>query len=442
MSIETTTKSLVEKYQAGLPHLDKMDRYWAGNQPAAFMSPKSREALEGRLGRLSVNLPRLAVEALVERLTVTGFQVAGEEDPSAALWGVWRRQGLEDVAAQVHADALVYGRAFVTVWADAAGRPTITAESPRQVAVLRDPVTREVTAALKVWVDEGKTPHAVLYGPEEIYPMTGPGYATDLALVPSTGWTVGEPIPNPLGVVPVVPFVNRGRTIEAEGVSEMHDVLDLSDALNKLMQDVMVTAEHYARPRRWATGLEVEEDEDGNVVDPFSREDGKVWQAESPDTKFGQFDPASLSGYSDMIATVTQQIGALSGLPPHYLGLNGDQPPSADSIRSAEASLVARSVALQRTFGRSWALVAALVHGIQTGSDPLVAEVSVMWAEPATRTVAQSHDAALKLRQMGVPLETVLRVTLGWSQEDVQRVVDGQRRAALDGLAASMGGAA
>lgn len=426
MTIESTIKELVEKHQAALPVLDKLDRYWAGDQPAAFMSKKSAEALEGRLGRLAVNLPRLAVESLVERLTVTGFQVAGSDRPSEALWGVWRRQGLEDVAAQVHADALVYGRAFVTVWADSAGRPTVSAESPRQVTVLRDPVTREVTAGLKVWVDAKKVPHGVLYGPEAIYPLTGRGYVTDLGLIPSTGWVVGDPIPNPLGVVPVVPFVNRGRTIDAEGVSEMHDVLDLADALNKLMQDVMVTAESYARPRRWATGLEVLEDEEGNVVDPFSREDGTVWQAESPDTKFGQFEQASLTGYADMIATLTQQIGALTGLPPHYLGLNGDQPPSAESIRSAEASLVARSTALQRSFGRSWALVAALVYGVQNGTDPLAAEVTVSWADPATRTVAQSHDAALKLRDMGVPLATVLRTTLGWSQEQIDQLTKDQ----------------
>lgn len=414
--IESTIKQLIEKQTAAVPELDRLDRYWEGRQPAAFMSRKSLDALDGRLGRLSVNFPRLAVESLVERLTVTGFQGA------EGVWGVWRRLGLEDVAAQVHADALVYGRAFVTVWADGQGRPTVTAESPRQVAVLRDPVTREVTAAIKTWIDNEKRPHGVLYGPEAIYPLSAPAWASDVALVPSTGWTVGDPIPNPLGVVPVVPFVNRGRLMEADGVSEMHDVLDLSDALNKLVQDTMVTAERYARPQRWATGLEIAEDEDGNVLDPFSREDGAVWQAEAPDTKFGQFDPASMTGYAEMIATLTQQIGALTSLPPHYLGLAGDQPPSADSIRSAEASLVARATALQRTFGRSWALVAALVHGIQTDTDPAAVEVNTEWADPATRTVAQSHDAALKLRQMGVPLATVLRTTLGWSQEQIDQL--------------------
>src|SRR5699024_3308982 len=112
---------------------------------------------------------------------------------------------------------------------------------------------------------------------------------------------------------PVVPFIRHMSSDDHHGTSVAADILDLTDAQNKLMADAMVTSESYARPRRWATGLEIEEDEDGNPVDPFGRD--RSLRSEDPDTKFGQFDPARLDSYADMSATITQMVGAMTGLP-------------------------------------------------------------------------------------------------------------------------------
>ncbi|MHA7153620.1 phage portal protein [Arthrobacter sp. TMN-50] len=418
LNTEQLVKTLSDKMTEGTPVLDTLDTYWMGTQPAAFLSPEAKTALGNRLRTLSVNFPRLAVTALAERLTITGFRADGTDDADPALWKVWRRCHMQDAHQQAHTDALVYGRSFITVWARN-GRPQISVESPRNLAVLRDPASREVTAALKRWTVEG-TGYAVLYLPDRILKLTAAANVTDL--YPSTGWTVTETINNPLGVVPVVPIVNKGRLSEIDGVSEMADVLDLTDALNKLMADAMVTSEFFARPRRWATGLEISEDANGNPVNPFTDEAGKLWQSEAPETKFGQFDGARLDGYGDLTATVTQQIGALTGLPPHYLGLHGDQPASADAIRSAEASLVSRAVSLQRTFGMGWGEVAKLVAAVDQGRDVDSFDFETIWANPETRTPAQAADAALKLSQIGVPLNIVLADTLGMTPAQIGRI--------------------
>ena len=440
--MNTTLKNLSDKLDETYPGLVRLDTYWHGQQPAAFLSPASAEALGDRFRVLAVNFPRLAVEALGERLTITGFRTDGPDaEPDDELWRVWRRNGMEDASAQAHTDALVYGRSFVIVWADRAGNPVVTVESPRQVAVLRDPATRQVTAAMKRWIADGKG-HAVLYEPDKITRLVSDANVVDPAAMPSTGWSTTETIRNPLGVVPVVPIVNRGRLLDVDGVSEMADVLDLADALNKLVVDLMVTSEFYARPRRWATGLEVIEDADGNPVKPFSAALDDVWQSEDPATKFGQFDPARLDGYADAVALITQQIGALTGLPPHYLGLHGDQPTSADAIRSAEASLVARAYALHRTFGTAWADVARLVVAVRDGSDPLALDVETVWANPETRTPAQAADAAAKLVGVGVPLSVVLADTLGMTPAQVDRVRQARRGDALDAAGVDLTGLA
>ena len=427
----TTIEKLGRRLDETTGHLSILDGYWLGTQPAAYLSPESKAALGNRLRVLAVNFPKLAVSSLAERLRVTGFRTAGPDtEPDDALWKVWRANRMEDQADAAHTDALVYGRSFVILWAGPNG-PRVTVESARQVAVDYDPATREVTAALKRWVDSG-TAHAVVYSPDAIRRYTAHGHTDTLDAIPLTGWTLAATIPNPLGVVPVVPLVNRGRLLDLHGVSEMSAVLDLADALNKVMSDAMVTSEYFARPRRLVTGLEIVEDDDGNPINQFSDEANRVWQAEAPETKFGQFDPARLDGYADLAATITQQIGALTGLPPHYLGLHGDQPASADAIRSAEASLVARAQAKQRTFGQAWADVARLIVAVRDGTDPHALDVETVWANPETRTPAQAADAAAKLAGIGVPLPVVLAENMGYSPAQIQRVREAARGSALD----------
>lgn len=429
MTLENLIKVLSDKLSESEPGLLTLDSYWQGTQAAAFLSPEASKALGSRLRSLSVNFPRLACTALSERLAVTGFRADGADDSDAGIWKAWRRNGMENGSTQAHIDALIYGRSFVTVWAGRNGEPLVTVESPRSMAVLRDPATREVTAALKRWTAENKG-YAVLYLPDQIVKLTAQANVSDA--FPSTGWEVTETIPNPLGVVPVVPIVNRGRLAEIDGVSEMADVLDLADALNKLMADAMVTSEFFARPRRWATGLELVEDDEGNVVNPFPDEAGRLWQSEAPETKFGQFDGARLDGYSDIVAMVTQQIGALAQLPAHYLGLNGDQPPSADSIRAAESSLVARAYSLQLTFGAAWADVAKLMVAVSTGADFYSLDYETIWGTPETRTPAQAADAAVKLKNIGIPLTVILADTLGMTPAQIERVREAARAEALD----------
>ncbi len=425
--------TLGAKIDEAVPTLARLDAYFRGEQPAAFLAPTARAALADRLRVLAVNYPRLAVLSLAERLTVTGFRTEGPDAaPDAALWRSWRANGMEDGAGQAHVDALVYGRSFVIVWAGPTG-PRVTVESARQVAVAHDPASRQVTAAVKRWAAGGKA-HAVVYEPDVIRRYTSESNVVEAGAIPLTGWHVVETIPNPLGTVPVVPIVNRGRLLDVDGVSEMADVLDLADALNKVMSDAMVTSEFYARPRRWVTGLEILEDAAGQPVNPFSDELGRVWQSESPETKFGQFDATRLDGYSDLAAVITQQIGAVTGLPAHYLGLNGDQPPSADAIRSAEASLVARAIARQRTFGQAWGDVARLIVAVRDGTDPAGIDIDIetVWDNPETRTPAQTADAASKLVAAGILPVSEALAQLGYTPAQIERVRAARRGEALD----------
>lgn len=380
--------------------LDSRRSYYNGTQAAAYLSEKSREALKGGISRLGVNYCRLNVGALAERLDLVGVDRDG--DPDAELWRLLQAAGVERLAPMIHTDRLAAGAAYVTVWADDTGRLTLSGDTAASVHVETD-MSGRVSFAGRVW----STPtgdRAVLMTPETITHYTTTQTPGTHAGASSAWHRSGEPLPNPLGRVPVVPFVRRLSLDDPTiGLPVFADILDLVDALNKVLADALVTSEYFARPRRWATGLELEEDDEGNVIDPFG--DSRLLQSEAPETKFGQLDPPSLSSYSELVQTITQQIGAITGLPPHYMGLNGDQPASAEGTNAAENQLVQRADTEQAACSRPWAEVLDLAAAItrQPSGDR-----SARWADTQSRTPAQDADAAAKLHGIGVPLDALL----------------------------------
>jgi hypothetical protein len=443
VSVVNLLEKLSRRLDESESHLRLWDQTYAGERPLAFLSPEAREALGQRFRALCANYPKLVVDALAERLRVVGFTSNGE--PLTSVWAAWTAASFDEGHGVAHTEALALGRSFVTVWTASDGSPSLSVESPHEVQVLRDPVTREVTAAAKRWREDGRA-RAILFLPDKVYSYVSSSGVPEGGAIPPEGWQLSGSVPNPLGVVPVVPFVNRGRLLDVHGVSEMREVADLSDGIAKLLHDLLVTSEFFARPRRWATGLEVQEepvtDDQGNpvldadnepvtqAVNPFGRESDRVWQTESAETKFGQFPQAELSGYKDAIGLLLQSISAVSGLPAHYLGIINEAPPSADAIRSAEASLVARAFARQRMFGPSWAKVAALTAAVEDGTRPQ--RVEVVWANPETRTVAEEADAVSKLTAANIlPVDEAL-ARLGYSPEQIGDMRAARLRDALD----------
>lgn len=422
MSTDNILRTLFTALDERKHVLSELDQYYAGAQPLAFLSPEARTAVGTRFGRLGVNIPRLAVNSLNERLRVTGFRREGEPDP--VLWRSWIGNDLDQRSTMVHREALVLGRSYVTVWARPGGSPNVSVESAHQVTVERDPGTREVLRAVKRW-ETPTTTEAVLYERDTIRRFRAESVGAVHGFKP-----VGKVIENPLGWVPVIEFANSDRLL-AEGVSELADLIPLVDALNKILADMLVGSEYYARPRRYATGIELEEDEEGNAVNPYP-EGNRMMIAEDPAAKFGQLPGSDLASYKSAVEVLVSSIMAVSSLPSHYVGVLSTQPPSADSLRASEASLTAKAEARQHTFGRSWEQVARLMHAVSTGTDPDTVDVSVSWADPSTRSIAQEADAVTKLYTAGlIPASYALK-RLGYADHEIDAIRAARRAEALD----------
>jgi hypothetical protein len=426
--------NLLQRLDEPTARYAELDRYYRGEQPLAFLSPEARTALGNRFGRMASNIPRLAVTALAERLRLTGF-----DDPG--LWADWIRNDLDQLSGVAHREALLLGDSYAIVWADRYGRPKVTVESAKQVAVHRDPGTRQIVSAVKRW-ETKTTTEAVLYEPDAIT-----RYRSNQTGAISHGFESVEQIANPLGVVPVVGLQNSDRILSHHGVSEIDDLKPLVDALNKSLADMMVTSEYVGRPRRWATGIELTEqpvlDVDGNpVLDDDGQpvtvdvnpipEGSRAMISESDAAKFGQLASADLGGYEASVRVILGQVMAVSTLPAHYIGVLTDSPASADALRAAEASLTARAEARQATFGRSWEQVARLMIAVRDGRDPNLIDVRVQWADAATRSVAQEADAVVKLYQSGLLPASYALSKLGYTDDEITSIRTARRTEALD----------
>ena len=423
MTRDELLTALIQRINEPLARYAELDRYYTGNQPLAYLSPEAKTALGNRFGVMASNIPRLAVTALAERLRIVGF--SGDTD----LWADWVRNDLDQTSGVAHREALLLGDSYVIVWADMFGRPKVTVESAKQVGVLTDPGTRQIVAALKRWEDKTrKTTEAVLYLPDRIVRLR----AEQVGAVTPQGFATLEELANPLGVVPVVNLRNTDRVLGDVGCSEIDDLKPLVDALNKSLADMMVTSEYVGRPRRWATGIELTEepvlDAEGNEtgetveVNPIP-EGHRAMISENDAAKFGQLAAADLAGYEASVRVILGQIMAVSTLPAHYVGVFTDNPASADALRAAEASLTARAEARQAAFGRGWEQVAKLMIAVRDGRDPqLIDDIRVLWADAATRSVAQEADATVKLYAAGLLPASYALGKLGYSDDEIAEI--------------------
>lgn len=426
---ELTPVEMIEQLSAelvkGHGEIKKYSKYYEGKQPLRYMAPQLEQELGPRITQLVLNWPRLGVDAYESRLDVEGFRVAGEVQGSEDLWQIWRANDLDEISQQAHLEALITGRSFVIVGPGEDPKiPLISVEHPSQVAVMRDPGTRRVTAAIKSWADDDDVQNVTLYQPDVTRYYRKPKNEFELQRRVDHGW----------GMVPVVPVVNRPRMLCPDGVSELADVVLIADAANKMATDMMVSAEFHAMPRRAWFGMSEEDfaDEHGNPISVWSRIAGREWATEHTQDEAGvvQFAEADLRNFHESIKLLAQLASQVLALPPHYMGFATTNPPSADAIRSAEAQLVKRCERKQTIFGGAWERVmqiAARIAGVEDGRDLRLLET--VWRNPATPTVAQKADAAVKLYTSGISTLEQTREDVGYTPAQRQNMADEDRKA-------------
>ena len=422
----------------------RMDAYYDGAQHLEQLGLAVPPELQRFL--TIVAWPGTYVDAIEERIDLEGFRLPGEDSADDDLWQVWQENDLDEESQMGHLDALTYGRSFICVGAGDAGpdtadgaerdsaTPLVTVESPFEMAAELDPRTRNVSAAAKLYRDRDNQLLATLYRP---------GFTSWLRWggSPLRGWTEVDRDEHDLGVVPVVPIVNRARTAKRDGVSQMTRVIGLTDAAARALTNAQMATEIMAIPQRYVLGATKGDfvDADGNQLPAWEAYFGAIWALQNKDAKVGQFTAADLSNFETIVNHYATLVAGVTGLPMRYFGQNTANPPSADGIRADEARLIKTAERRQRPWGGSWERAMRLVRRIQDGKwDPALKRMETLWRDPATPTRAQQADAAVKLFSAGLLPREGAWEDLGYSATRRKKLAEQFDRQQDDPLMASL----
>lgn len=392
------------------------DDYYEGEHRLPHLHERARQPFRRLLRMSRANYCQLVVDALVGRLEVAGFQsdVDGEADDRA--WQLWQDNNLDGGSQLGFLEAAIRGSSYLLVQPTAKGSYRITPEHPTQVITESVPgASDEMAAALKLWVDDwnGRL-CATVYLPDRVYKFEAPE--------PKSGsekprWirreVTGEEWggKNVLGEVPFGELANRPRMLKP-GASELQSVIDIQDRANKTLSDRMMTQEAAAFPGKWATGLEIPTDENGQEIEPFDVAVNKILIAEDPGAKFGQFTAADLSGYLKAKEADIHDIAAITSTPPHYL-LGAMVNLSAEALKAAEAGLI-HKIYQRRRFLEEGLERTMRLAGIAS------TQARIVWKSPEWRTEGELVDALVKMNTLGVPRE-VLWERWGATPQEIER---------------------
>lgn len=440
-------RKLENKLDGDARNLRILDDYYEGKHRLAFATSKYRDEFGDTFSAFADNWCDLVVDAVEERLGVQGFRLNDVKSDGEA-WRIWQENNLDAESQVAHTEALVHGRAYVIVWGndDDESTPTITIEHPAQVVVAHAAGNRRRRlAALKRYIDDEGYKRASLYTPDFLWKFRSENKVNDdgTSSAGQTRWQPYElpdeqwPLPNPMGVVPVVPLVNRRRLLN-DGVSEIRRVIPVQDAVNKTVADMLVASEFGAAPQRWATGIQVPTDPVTGLAMPelFPNMVSRLWTSKDSKTSFGQFPQTDLKIFVAAVEMLVQHIASQTRTPPHYFYLSG-QFPSGESIKSAETGLVAKVRRKQRHFGEGWEEVMRLAFFAAGDLErAAISNTETLWADPESRSESEHIDAIVKQKALGIP-DAALWEEAGKTQQQIARYGELQRAAAESLVVAS-----
>ncbi|AHY26829.1 portal protein [Mycobacterium phage ZoeJ] len=385
------------------------------------------------LARLSVkNVLALVRDSFAQNLSVVGYRnaLAQENDPA---WEMWQRNRMDARQAEVHRPALTYGASYVTVTPSDKG-PVFRPRSPRQILAVYDDPTLDAWPqyALETWVaKKDAKPHrrGVLYDDTYIYELDlGPLSTAEIEGAPSKppqivevtdvyphGATFdGEP------VCPVVRFVN-GRDADDMIVGEVAPLIGDQQAINSVNFDRLIVSRFGANPQRVISGWT------GSKAEVLKASALRVWTFEDPEVKAQAFPPASVEPYNLILEEMLQHVAMVAQISPAQVTgkmINV----SAEALAAAEANQQRKLAAKRESFGESWEQLLRLAAEMDNDPDTAAdSGAEVMWRDTEARSFGAVVDGITKLAAAGIPIEHLLQMVPGMTQQQAQAIKDALR---------------
>ncbi|CCQ44321.1 conserved hypothetical protein [Pseudarthrobacter siccitolerans] len=387
-------------------------RYLNGDHDMPYM-PKGAKAEYTHLAHQSItNWTPLLSDTYAKGLFVDGYRPAKAAE-NAAPWGYWQANGLDARQSVAHRGALEYGASYVLVLPGTVQTrrvPLIKPLSPlRSAAWYQDDDDEYPEVAIR---RKGTT----IDGTKliELYDRT---YVYTFAKPKDFDWRLSKVEEHGLGYTPFVRFRDR---LDGEAVGIIRPHITLQNRVNEIVFSTLIALQYAAFRQRWASGLVIPEDDDGNPIEPFESAVNRLWIADSTDAKFGDFAQTELSGHMAAYESTVRTLAATAQISPNIL--TGDLVNlSADALAQMEASTQRKMGEYETLFGESWEHVfrlAALAAGDTSAATDTSAQVR--WRDTEARSLSQTVDALGKIAQMlQVPVEALWEKIPGVTDQDV-----------------------
>ncbi|MDP2710804.1 MAG: hypothetical protein Q8O56_06260 [Solirubrobacteraceae bacterium] len=433
--------------------------------PEAVTAAKLTRAYRQLLSMSETPWGKLVVASKLDRLEVNGI-TSPDSSVSDAVWhGVWQTNAMDLESKLAHRAALMDGRAHATVWPagdwvanDEQEITRWTSEEPRvtlddssvMVVEYVEGSRRERIGALRRWRDPNVDGRdlVTLYRRDGIYKFqqaktdagdrrfTAAGVSWEPREVDGEEW----PLPNPLGVVPVVELgVNRqlapGAFTHCSG--EFANETGLIDKVNLLTFLGLVVAVSMSFPLRVLIGEEILRDDSGKAIPPFDAYIGGAVQFENPQAKLAQYEPAdrgALSIYGEL-----QQLAKSTSTPGHYFPLADTiSNVSAETIRAFEGPLhAAVNGSHKPSLGEGWEEVLRLGGRMLPEPVELSQRAAIMWADHESRSLAERADAFSKIAG-SLPWQAAAELALALGNDQIRRYESEQAGSALTQIIARL----
>ena len=378
--------------------------YFDGNQPLRYSTERLKLAFEQIRPKFRQNWCAVVINSVLDRMELFGWSVA-DETMNAVLGDVWAETGLSLESAEVHESALVCGESFLIGWKDDDQPLEFYFNDPRRAACFYDSDRPKIKTYAAKWWNSDDGCHMLLYYPDRLERYLAPGKAmSELRVEDGANAFRLEPdgiSANPFGVIPVFHFRNSLRSHE----SDLKNVTEIQDAINKLFCDMMVTAEFSAFPARYVIS--------SAEIDTLQNAPNMIWDLPAglegqQNTQVGTLEAANLNNYSGQIEALAQSISSITRTPRHYFEHQSTQI-SGEALITMEAPLVKKVQQKRELYGDVWQEVgqfALLVNGYVIRKN----DVQPQWGQAEADQPLTEAQILTSYRSAGLPLRSALRI--------------------------------
>lgn len=387
--------------------------YFDGNQPLRYSTERLKLAFEQIRPKFRQNWCAVVINAVLDRMELYGWSTA-EETANAILADVWAETGLSLESNEIHESALVCGESFLIGWKEEGQPIEFYFNDPRRAACFYDSDRPKIKTYAAKWWDADDGCHLLLYYPDRLERYIAPAKKmSELRAEDAANAFRLEPdgiSTNPFGMIPVFHFRNSLRSHE----SDLKNVTEIQDAINKLFCDMMVTAEFSAFPARYVIS--------SAEIDTLQNAPNMIWDLPAglegqQNTQVGTLEAANLNNYSGQIEALAQSISSITRTPRHYFEHQSGQI-SGEALITMEAPLVKKVQQKRELYGDVWQEVgqfALLANGYVIRKNDVIPQ----WGKAEADQPLTESQVIMGYRSAGLPLKSALRLS-GYTEAEIE----------------------